>query len=212
VDSQIVVRAVARDPARLAEAGHLRHAAYLDGGHIDPLPGGSLLDAFDEDAAHEVLAADIGGRMQGTIRLLRRRRGEPVERLLSQRVFAAELSAALGGASAVECNRLAIAPGLGVAASLRVKLGLLRVAATVCASEDFECCVACVRDEHLRFYVDFMGLAPASAPRVYPGLKCPMTLLVGRVAGGARAATALQSLRLKGDALRAWENDRAVAL
>jgi hypothetical protein len=159
----------------------------------------------------------VDGRMQGTMRLLRLLRRRAASR---SSVCWRNVRSGPSSRPRLETHRRSNAVGspsrLDSARRRRrasIKLGLLRVVATLCATEAIEYCIACVRDEHSRFYVDFMGLAPAGAPKVYLGLKGPMTLLVGTVGnGGARTAQALQSLRLKGDAARAWANDRPVTL
>jgi hypothetical protein len=187
----------------------LRHEAYHHMGHLAPRADGRFDDTHDAHDGAESLLCLLAGRPVGTIRALRRAAGAPLDRLLCHAAFPDEAAQAVGDAAAIEFCRFAVHPGSLGPAFLRVKVALLKAALAIVSTEGFGIGVASVRDEHLRFYTGFLGMRPCSSPRLYPGLSCAMSLLVGDLqAVLARPQPGLQGL-LPGDAqLARWRAER----
>lgn len=208
----IRVTSTAQDAAARETAFGIRYRGYLSGGHIEPLPVASFRDEFDDQPGSETLLAHTDGTPVGTIRILRRLPGEAVDKLLAARVFRDELEAELGTqASAIEVNRFALEPALQTLGSFRVKLALLKAALATCCAEGVRYCVAAARDEHLRFYTEFLHMRLASAPVRYPGLRCTMSLLVGDITAGlGRIGDTMPALVPCAESLRRWSQQRSL--
>lgn len=189
----------------------LRHEAYHHMGHLEPRADGRFDDAHDALDGAESLLCRLDGRPVGTIRALRRPAGAPLDRLLAHGAFPSELAQALGSAAAIEFCRFAVHPGCLGPAFMRIKVALLKAALLIVSLEGFRLGVACVRDEHLRFYTGFLGMRRHSDPVTYPGLTCAMSLLVGDLASLFDDAPPGLQLLLPGAAQRErWLADRSL--
>lgn len=191
-------------------AFRIRYRGYRSAGHIESTPDGLFRDAFDDQPGSETLLAHIDETPVGTIRILRRPSGEALDKLPAAQVFRRELESELGlQSSAIEVNRFALEPALQTIGSFRVKLALLKAVLATCCTEDVRYCVAAARDEHLRFYTEFLHMRLLGAPVLYPGLRFKTSLLVGDLSAGLeKIGRTLPALVPGAGALRHWAAHR----
>jgi len=206
----IRVTSSAGDSFARETAFRIRYRGYRSAGHIDPMSGEVFRDTYDEQPGSETLLAHVDETPVGTIRILRRGCGEPVDKLSAAQVFRQQLESELGAqSSAIEVNRFALEPALQTIGSFRVKLALLKAVLATCCTEGVRYCVAAARDEHLRFYTELLHMRRVSAPVLYPGLRFKTSLLVGDLSAGlAKIGHTLPALVPCPGSLRQWAAQR----
>jgi len=168
-------------PALLDSAYRLRYRAYAADGSIQVRADGRFADRFDAQVGTQVFIARTNGAEVGTIRVVQRRKGEPLERLECAKVYGSELLAAVGNDHCAEVNRFSIAPECQGFQSSGIKLALLKAVLVALVHERPRFCLAAVREDLERFYIQALGMAPIG-PRVpYPGLSFSTRLLASEL-------------------------------
>lgn len=174
-EAQLVTDDVTRQ-----EVYALRYRSYLSQGHIVPNETGLLHDRFDEMPTTKTVVVRANGRAVGSIRTCFLRRG-PGPSSPCRESYPDEIETLLAssgpkraGFDGVEFNRMVRAPE--AADDQGLVFMLLRLAGHLALAEDFRVIVTCVRGHHVPFYRR-LRLEEAGAPKIYPGLTCPMVLL-----------------------------------
>ncbi len=167
----------ALDPETKRKAYRLRYDSYFFQGHIEPRADGLFEDHYDLlDNSRTILVSDEIGPV-GSVRVCVL--GLPGQTSPACEAFPDEIESALGqlapGRRAAEITRLVRSPA---AANDQALVFLLyRLANYIGFVENVDVLLASVRRNHAIFYRR-LGFETASPPRPYPGLNCPMQLMV----------------------------------
>ncbi len=165
------------DETTRRDAFRLRYDSYVDQGYLDPNPDQMFCDRYDQlPSARTVVVYDHLGPV-GSVRVCLL--GGEGQRSPATESFPAEVARVLDGLGrgqrAGEITRLVRSPA--AANDQGLVFLLYRLANFIGFAEEVRVPLASVRRNHSVFYRR-LGFTSKSEPRPYPGLTCPMELMV----------------------------------
>ncbi len=174
---------LALDEATRAEAYAIRHASYLSGGFIDPMPGGLFSDADDAKPSSTSLVIYKNGRPVASTRLcildytpgLAGWDEIPASRIFPEAV--ATLAANVPHnrpAKIMESNRLVRHPDY--ATDYELVFVLYRFVSYMLIQTNADMLLSCIRRNHIPFYKR-MHFEYVDGPRRYAGVKFETSLM-----------------------------------
>ena len=155
----------------------LRYRAYRKEGAIEPSASGAFEDRYDHQPNHVLWALTYEDRVIGSIRTTW---FDPQERhpIPEMHAYPKDLAKVVADdASVLSGNRLVIDPDLR-SVSVQAVMLLLRQFMVTASHRRSDWAVAAARSNHLAFYRKVFRASVISEGRVYPGLRCPMHLMV----------------------------------
>jgi hypothetical protein len=186
---------LAFDEQTRSDAYALRHASYLSGGYIDPLPGGIFSDADDLKPNNRCVVVYKHGRPVASVRLCTLDYNPNLtgwDEIPASRIFSEEVAALGSGvesnrpAKLTEINRLVRHPDF--ATDFQLVFVLFRLVGFFVAEDQSDMTLSCVRRNHTPFYKR-MHFEYVAGPRRYAGVKFETNLMachVGRYAAVAK--------------------------
>jgi len=174
---------LALDEQTKADAYAIRHASYLSGGYIDPLPGGLFSDADDLKPNSRCVVVYKNKRPVASVRLCVLDQTPGLvgwDEIPASRVFpeaVAELAANVPHdrpAKLTEINRLVRHPDF--ATDYQLVFVLFRFVGFMVAEEKSDMTLSCVRRNHTPFYKR-MHFEYIDGPRRYAGVKFETNLM-----------------------------------
>ncbi len=174
---------LALDEQTKADAYAIRHASYLAGGYIDPMPGGLFSDADDLRPNNRSVVIYRHNRPVASVRMsvYDRDRGLagfdeiPASRIFPDEVAALADEVATGRpAKFIEINRLVRHPDF--ATDYELVFVLYRFVGFFVAEEKADMTLSCVRRNHTPFYKR-LHFEYVAGPRRYAGVKFETNLM-----------------------------------
>jgi hypothetical protein len=172
---------LALDAATRRDAFRLRYDSYLSGGHIAPNGTELFQDSYDELPNCRTLVIYEAGAPVASVRVCLLAHGSGL-RSPAFDTFPSEVARLLEeqpqpgfGQRGMETTRLVRSPAAENNQGLVFLL--IRLASYIGMMSHAQLHFACVRTQHLSFYKR-LGYVSVTEPRPYPGLTCPMQLLV----------------------------------
>jgi hypothetical protein len=181
-EAGLTVRLALDEPTR-ADAYAIRHASYLSGGFIDPMPGGLFSDADDLRPNSTSLVIYKRGRPVASTRMCILDQTPGVfgwDEIPASRIFpeaVADLSANVPHnrpAKIMESNRLVRHPDF--ATDFELVFVLFRLVSFMLIQTNADMLLSCVRRNHTPFYKR-MHFEYVDGPRRYAGVKFETNLL-----------------------------------
>ena len=171
---------LAKSPRVRQDAFRLRYQSYHSSGFIQANPDQIFRDRYDELPNSVTMVVYAEGQPVASARLCFLSSAGGMQIPSSDtfpdqvRALLATCGASRTGSEAVEITRLVRSPG--AANNQGLVFLLYRMFAVLGVERDIRVVLSCVRQNHVAFYRR-MGFREVAAPRPYPGLSCPMSLL-----------------------------------
>lgn len=172
---------LACDPATRRDVYGLRYRSYVAAGHIEPNETGLFTDVYDEMPNCKSIVIYQDGIAAASVRTCALAYGSAA-RSPAADTFPIEVQELLSGQSGIghgrrgiETTRLVRSPEAENNQGLVFLL--YRMAGYIGMMNHTQILFACVRQNHVPFYRR-LGYTPVTEPKPYPGLTCPMQLLV----------------------------------
>jgi hypothetical protein len=179
IQSQYSAR-LALDDETMRDAFRLRYDSYLTSGYIEPNPTRLFRDQYDDLPNCQTIVIYDDGVPAASVRTCTLSSGSGLRSPASD-TFAEEVDELLGqqsstgyGGRGIETTRLVRSPAAENNQGLVFLL--YRMAGYLGMMAHSQILFACVRRNHAPFYRR-LGYTPASEPKSYPGLNCPMQLM-----------------------------------
>jgi len=175
---------LALDPQTRADAFAIRHASYLAGGYIDPVPGGLFCDADDEKPNNLCVVIYKAGQPVASVRLCTLDLTPGLvgwDEIPASRIFPDEVAELAAGvatgrpAKCTEINRLVRHPDY--ANDYELVFVLYRFVSFLVIEQDADMMLNCVRRNHTPFYKRML-FSYVAGPRRYAGVKFETNLMV----------------------------------
>jgi len=181
-DDDLTAR-LALDEATKADAYRIRHASYLSGGYIDPMPGGLFSDADDLKPNSRSVVVYKHGEPVASVRLCTLDYDPAVsgwDDIPASRIFPEEVAALAAGVThgrppkLTEINRLVRHPDY--ANDYQLVFVLYRFVSFLVIESGADMMLNCVRRNHTPFYKR-MHFGYIAGPRRYAGVKFETNLM-----------------------------------
>lgn len=175
---------IATDAETRLDAYRLRYRCYHADGYIDANPERIFRDKYDDLPTASTIVVYTGGKAVASVRMCLLRPGpgtlspardsypEAVEAALRDAAVTARPGEFVGG----EVNRLVRAPES--ADDQGLVFMLFRLAGQIALDHRLQVVISCVRRNHSLFYSRVGFKDGGAEPKIYPGLTCPMSLMI----------------------------------
>ena len=156
----------------------LRYCAYLSEGAIDGNSSNSFSDKYDKSLQSISHIAKVDNEIIGSIRGCYYDPNRPEIPLPCFEVFNSEIEKEIGLESSIfESCRFVIQPNNKKA--FHTNLALIKTNCILVYAKEYRHTITAVRERHISFY-EIMGFEKCSEPKIYPGLKVKMVLMIAK--------------------------------